>query len=463
MAFHVSTRAFQESKRNDPKWGRVPPTHVSNRDQVPICLACAYATTIDELGKDCICDTTATDADKKRFCTLDLHIPMRVNADKSNIRKPHIIFRADRFCKGCDWKGTDKKDGSKERDEWNPNVTVSFQENAWVDAQTNIYGIEEQAKNPFFTSGEEFIQLEDNLSSHKTEAVDRAWRLHLPHWIRRYFPAQMTWCLQPIDRHVGKRYKIAVYRKLRSIMVERLMACNDGEAPKALSAREKRILITHVVAQVHAELCADDVTFERAHIATGSWMPIDGSRDDEVKLQGMDDYDYAAVCSRQAIDSEKADQKAAADQAEAEELARVQQAQLEADQRDAERAVLDAKWQSIKNAWSPRLIPGVKEKAADTFEKIAAATKLSSFVVYGSYPAYLIGKVLREIRDRPNARLVGGVQPTFSTPEPEDIDIAHGPQSDGLERGNMYGTVDANVELPVNTIAYQRREAAAVV
>jgi hypothetical protein len=136
---------------------------------------------------------------------------MRPLPDRSNCRKLHIIFKASGFCKGDDWTGSDKKGEPRERDLWDPRVTVSFQENAWVDAQTNIHGLSEMAELGAALQAQGFthpVQFEDNLSSHKTKEVQAARRKYLGSWSQRFYPARLTWCLQVLDRHIGKQYKV---------------------------------------------------------------------------------------------------------------------------------------------------------------------------------------------------------------------------------------------------------------
>ena len=74
-------------------------------------------------------------SDMKRFCTLNLMIPMEAKIDGSNIPKPHLIFHASSFKPGEDWNVSEKN-------EWDQNVIVSFQENAWVEAKGYKYGLE---------------------------------------------------------------------------------------------------------------------------------------------------------------------------------------------------------------------------------------------------------------------------------------------------------------------------------
>ena len=77
---------------------------VFNRDQVPIALASSYSTTIDEKNKEVIWDSTYDSGDVKRFCTLNLTIPMLVSPDLNNhnLIRPHLVFKATKFVRGED-------------------------------------------------------------------------------------------------------------------------------------------------------------------------------------------------------------------------------------------------------------------------------------------------------------------------------------------------------------------------
>ena len=50
------------------------------------------------------------------------------------------MFKATQFVRGEDWTQKDLN-GTVERDLWDSRVHVSFQSNAWVDAETNLYGL----------------------------------------------------------------------------------------------------------------------------------------------------------------------------------------------------------------------------------------------------------------------------------------------------------------------------------
>ena len=94
--FFLDTRVYQLTVPD------LPLTRVYNRNQVPMALAAKYASTIDDKNKDVIWDSTYDSSDVKRFCTLNLTIPMEVQEDLGNIIKPHLVFKATRFVRGQD-------------------------------------------------------------------------------------------------------------------------------------------------------------------------------------------------------------------------------------------------------------------------------------------------------------------------------------------------------------------------
>ena len=95
---------------------------------------------------------------------------MDVTKDRLNLVRPHLVFKATAFVRGEDWKQKNE-DGILERELWDNRVDVSFQANAWVDSETNLYGLS-KAKMVFDQLGQS-VQFEDNLSSHKTETVEK--------------------------------------------------------------------------------------------------------------------------------------------------------------------------------------------------------------------------------------------------------------------------------------------------
>ena len=60
---------------------------------------------------------------------------MFLRADKTNQTKPHFVFRG-AFKDGDDWRDKDEKD------QWDPRVVVTFQDNAWIDGKSHMLFLE---------------------------------------------------------------------------------------------------------------------------------------------------------------------------------------------------------------------------------------------------------------------------------------------------------------------------------
>ena len=138
LSFHLTARLLQRSIMTDVTWGIAPPA-LWNNDQVPIELLMKNTRTIDHVGNKVVWISSGTESDEKRFCTANLWIPMEVLPDQMNLPRIHVVFRATKFCPGESWTGCDKAGQPRERDLWHPDCIVSFQANAWVDTETNIY------------------------------------------------------------------------------------------------------------------------------------------------------------------------------------------------------------------------------------------------------------------------------------------------------------------------------------
>ena len=188
------------------------------------------------------------------------------------------------------------------------------------------------------------VTFEDNLSSHHTDATMDFWRSELPHFEEpRFVPAKMTEIIQVIDRHIGVQYKRAVYLAFRKELMRRLRKAREeagtsvGVKITPMAPREKRILITKSVAEEHEKLLKSGA-YERAFIATATWLPISHlvrdsngvchgpatiAEESQVELQHLPEYKYTDQCRRDSalayIDALK--QKEEEERAEKERIA----------------------------------------------------------------------------------------------------------------------------------------------
>lgn len=97
---------------------------LSDSDQVPLMLCTSHACTVDEKGNSLIC--SHLDTNLKRFCTLDLIIPVLLPEDLPDLPESLLIFRRS-FNGGEEWRD------QAEAERWDKQVHVCFQPEAWMD------------------------------------------------------------------------------------------------------------------------------------------------------------------------------------------------------------------------------------------------------------------------------------------------------------------------------------------
>ena len=89
----------------------------------------------------------------------------------------------------------------------------------WVDTHTHLHGLAEVMGPINENLGEvkiRGVQIEDNLSIHQVEKMLAFWREVLGHFeLPRFVPKNMTEIIQVVDRHIGIRYKLVIYKRFR--------------------------------------------------------------------------------------------------------------------------------------------------------------------------------------------------------------------------------------------------------
>jgi hypothetical protein len=310
---------------------------------------------------------------------------------------------------------------------YHPWVKVSFQKNAWLDTDTNVYGLSlvSPVHDRLRQAGHrKIVQFEDNLSAHLTDEVKEAWKQHLPHCTQFMFPVGTTDMLQPVDRHIGVQYKRRVYHKLRHILFEKAKTGVKME----LTAQEKRIAITHAIGEMHLALAKRKNTFERAFTATATWLKLDRSQDIEVKIEGLSNYQISDVCTEARIQETKMRLEGIARERAlvAERSAAEEKAREDADRQREESICASAAAQGAQ-IW-PSLNRSVNRRTKNEALIAIAEEIASDFIVSGSYPALMVAKALEEFE--PNRRKLGLLA--------NDIDVYHGSFGDGKTRRLSY-------------------------
>ena len=458
--YHLRLRVLQLSGTSDPDYGLTSPTRVFTHDQVPISLCSSYAKTVDDKGADEIYDATAKERDIKRFCTLNLIAPLMRLPDGSNVPLVHVVFHATGFKTSEEWD-------QSEVAEYHPGVVVSFQRKAWVDAQTHMHGLTKMMKPIDKTLGEQGLvglTIEDNLSSHKTDKVMAFWGEELSNFVEPEFcPARMTENVQVIDRHIGIRYKQAVYLALRAELTKRLEAARaaaggaDGVTIPSLTPREKRILITHAIGEFHAKITKSDA-YERGNAATGTWMKVShcmGSEGPEnlpgdayVSIQHLKEYDYAEQCPRATILAavKEHKQKEEDECAEKERLAKKETEAIAASHEELR------PFQERANGMMSEIESGLASMLTDEVRLILSSTELSECVIGGSYVSRALASVVANL-----CRDDSAVDSTNLVAN--DVDVYHGKFADAgsdsqlVVKMNSIKYVDVKgIDVPVNTV-----------
>ena len=236
-----------------------------------------------------------------------------------------------------------------------------------------------------------------------------------------------------------------MYRGIRAEVMKRLRECEAGKTPRPLTTREKRILITKIIADKHEQVLASGGC-ERAFIATGTWMPIDHSRDHEVELQGCPEYKYAEACTaanvaaRQAKLATQAAAERAGREAEEKKIAEIKAAE---GKRESE---LEEKFRQASALMFPLIKPRLENDTKAAFGAIARHLDCS-FVCYGSFLPHVAATCVSAEQVRAN-------RPTCTVLPYDDIDIAYGPLSDSLVLTKQCLKVDLQLGKPVNLVHF---------
>ena len=229
---------------------------------------------------------------------------------------------------------------------------------------------------------------------------------------QRLYPPDLTQCIQPVDRHIGVQYKLAVYQAIRSASM-RLIEKNEGASSVKLKPMVKRVLITKIVADTHERLAANG-SFERAFLATGTWIPKDLSGDSVVDLQGVD-MKYEHHITPEKI----TDHRRKVEEAEAKEQEIRKAAIRKVEEKEA--AIMNQLSPAVETSMTvwPALYPIVKEATRSSFD--IASYIDGDFICAGSFPAASLASVWTA-----NSDSTEPLELLFN-----DIDIYHGAFGEG--------------------------------
>ena len=265
-------RRRNTSSAVDPKYGRWIPKNRYNVDQVPLPFVNEQSKTYDTLGAKQVWVSQPASG-LGRQATLQLCI----RADGKQNVKPALIFRGKEHV------------STEEKEKYDKKVDVYFQQNAWMDEDTNMkwvqgtlipgVGQNDQAEKVLFADNVGFQQSEQFHEIARKEINTTIYML----------PENHTDKIQPIDAGCGRIIKLKIGTAMETWLEK------DNNLDKwhnGLSAKERRILLTQWTGEAWSELNKNQTFFRRLFEKTGCLLTADGSDDFKVSPQGLSDYHF---------------------------------------------------------------------------------------------------------------------------------------------------------------------------
>lgn len=261
----------------DRKWGRFEPSKRLNVDQVPLPFAINVTRTYEvpvpkeQRRHHRVWVNQPGSGLEKRQCTLQLAF------GPETIIRPTVIFR-----------GLGRRISKDETMAYDKDVHVMFQTNAWADTKISKDWVK-QSLSKVVEDLDEYVLFCDNLVAQTSEEFKTAVRN--TGGIVWFGIPNGTNVWQPVDCGYGQLYKSQV-----ALAQERWLEEGDnverwiGNQNK-FTASDRRILLTHWIGEAHriiAKSVYDSVRF-RCFQKTGCLITADGSDDDKIKPEGLED------------------------------------------------------------------------------------------------------------------------------------------------------------------------------
>ena len=153
-----------------------------------------------------------------------------------------------------------------------------FQKKAWCDEQVMLGWIQQQWKT--VCDGDMLLIL-DVHKPQKTDTIVEKFSSTKTSTV--YIPTSI---IQPLDVSINAPFKAIINRLATDHCAQNLQAYVEGTIP----ASERRVLLSQWVGQLWEELSAKKVMVKRSFKKCRISVPIDGSKDDEIKIQVLGDY-----------------------------------------------------------------------------------------------------------------------------------------------------------------------------
>ena len=213
---------IDETIPSDALWGRFPPSHRYNMDQVPLPFVVSQDFTFTVENDTNIHITCPSESLRKRQWTM--HVV--TNAGDGDKRHAWV----DLVTKG---KGQRIKEAETQR--YHPDVDMFWQKNDWVDGEGMKKLAHKFVREKLDKHGDDWVVLyADNLSAHLLPEVKTIFGTN--HVLVVYFPPNMTEMVQPIDAGYGRSLRCAIGRELDAWLMD---AANLLKWESKMSAMER--------------------------------------------------------------------------------------------------------------------------------------------------------------------------------------------------------------------------------
>jgi hypothetical protein len=279
--------------QNDQVWGKFGPRYTFNVDQVPLPFASTQKRTIEFMGTQRVWIKQPGSGLDKRQATLQLLI-----RGEGKQPKPVLIFRGKKhYTRPCD---KDKR--AKESELYDKDVEVLWQPKSWADTETCVEWAEgsladfvnEHIDGPILLMTD---RLTAQIATKFTDAIQQVGQSPSDNHIR-YGPAGATHIWQPVDRHIGARYKNLMSDLYHDYMADR----GDRDDDSKVTTGQRRVLLTQWAGQAYRALeeereqaeqkcasmdepdTAERSLFYRSFLRTGCLVDIHGKYDEHIHV-----------------------------------------------------------------------------------------------------------------------------------------------------------------------------------
>mmetsp|Transcript_2977 Transcript_2977/g.5996 ORF Transcript_2977/g.5996 Transcript_2977/m.5996 type:complete len:325 (-) Transcript_2977:248-1222(-) len=291
------------------KYGRFPPRCRYSGDQVPLPFIVGNNSTFENTGATSVQISQPSDGLEKRQATMHLTfrpVEMKESTDTSELgkrknREPLEMRFAKQPRAALIFRGQGLRIKESEKAAWDPDVDVYFQKKAWVDRPIAIQIAKKTWKqhvDECHTSAdgtvEKTMTLFDNLDA-QTHSGFKA-ELNALNSESFFYPGGETDELAPVDAGYGKDVKHGVGVEMDKWLEEEGNLEKWEGGASALSASDRRVLMTIWVSAAKKKVDAKYYSLWRYFEKTGGLMTVDGSGDDQIKPsklpEGVSEYKF---------------------------------------------------------------------------------------------------------------------------------------------------------------------------